>query len=276
MGNGVVVGGIKYQFLREEDGKLVLAKRKGSGALTLQSSKTVVVIGHTGEGLSQGNTNKGVAVIAEYLESLNYADVEVGVGGNGWDSYIDNLIGQATDMRGTAHCDKATIISLDTGAKYTSGTRATDLKLLPGEGQTIARVFKNKDFGFFMGNGVVVGGIKYQFLREEDGKLVLAKRKGSGALTLQSSKTVVVIGHTGEGLSQGNTNKGVAVIAEYLESLNYADVEVGVGGNSYPDVFQDVLLFGSVFGIGLLGYYFGQKHAAAKAKSYEILPNDGL
>ncbi len=71
MTSGVRVGGEKYQFLREEDKKTVYAKKKGSGAITLQASKTAIVIGHCPEGSQQGNLNKGVAVIAEYLETLN-------------------------------------------------------------------------------------------------------------------------------------------------------------------------------------------------------------
>lgn len=71
MSTGVHAEGMKYQFLREEEGKLALAKKKGEGALTMQASKTAVVIGHCQEGGQQGNLNKGVAVIAEYLESLN-------------------------------------------------------------------------------------------------------------------------------------------------------------------------------------------------------------
>ena len=70
MSGGVRAGGEKYQFLRVEDDKVVLAKKKGSGAITLQASKTAIVIGHCPEGSQQGNLNKGVAVIAEYLESL--------------------------------------------------------------------------------------------------------------------------------------------------------------------------------------------------------------
>ena len=70
MASGVHVEGVKYQFLREEDGKVVFAKKKEHGAVTLQASKTAIVIGHTPEGSQQGNVNKGVAVIAEYLESL--------------------------------------------------------------------------------------------------------------------------------------------------------------------------------------------------------------
>ena len=70
MAGGIHVEGTKYQFLREEDGKLVLAKKKEHGSITLQASKTAVVIGHCPEGGQQGNLNKGVAVIADYLESL--------------------------------------------------------------------------------------------------------------------------------------------------------------------------------------------------------------
>lgn len=70
MSNGVHIGGTKYNFLREEEGKLVLAKRKGEGAITLQASKTAIVLAHCPEGSQHGNLNKAVGVIAEYLESL--------------------------------------------------------------------------------------------------------------------------------------------------------------------------------------------------------------
>ena len=70
MAGGIFTEGVKYQFLRVEDDKIVFGKKKDHGALTLQASKTAIVIGHTSEGGQQGNTNKGVAVIAEYLESL--------------------------------------------------------------------------------------------------------------------------------------------------------------------------------------------------------------
>ena len=70
MTSGVFAEGTKYQFLREEEKKIVYAKKKGQGAVTLQSSKTAIVIAHCSEGSQQGNVNKGVSVIAEYLESL--------------------------------------------------------------------------------------------------------------------------------------------------------------------------------------------------------------
>ncbi|XP_020621626.1 profilin isoform X2 [Orbicella faveolata] len=136
-----------------------------------------------------------------------------------WDSYIDNLIAQTKDASGETHCDRACIIGLDGGAAWTTAGHANALKLQDPEGPNIAKCFKSKDFTAFMASGVFVEGIKYQFLREEDKKLVLGKKKGNGAITLQSSKTAIVIGHCQEGGQQGNANKGVAVIAEYLESL---------------------------------------------------------
>ena len=84
----------------------------------------------------------------------------------------------------------------------------------------IGRCFKSKDFSTFMTSGVRIEGLKYQFLRVEDDKIVYAKKRGEGAVTLQASKTAIVIAHCPEGSQQGNTNKGVGVIAEYLESMN--------------------------------------------------------
>ena len=87
------------------------------------------------------------------------------------------------------------------------------------EAANIAKCFKSKDFAAFMTSGIRAEGTKYQFLRVEEDKLVLGKKKDFGAITLQASKTAIVVGHCPEGSQQGNTNKGVAVIAEYLESL---------------------------------------------------------
>ncbi len=70
MTNGIKAVALKYQFLREEDKKIVYGKKKGEGALTMQCSKTAIVIAHCPEGSQQGNTNKAVGVIADYLESL--------------------------------------------------------------------------------------------------------------------------------------------------------------------------------------------------------------
>ena len=70
VGHFVSLEGKQYFFMREEDGKIVYGKATNYGAYTPQASKTAIVIGHCPEGCQQGNLNKGVAVIAEYLESL--------------------------------------------------------------------------------------------------------------------------------------------------------------------------------------------------------------
>lgn len=132
-----------------------------------------------------------------------------------WDSYIDNLIGHTAGS-----CDKVCIIGLD-GSPWTTSGHANSIKLSAEECTNIAKCFKSKDFSSLQASGVRAEGVKYQFLRSEDDKLVMAKKKDEGALTIQSSKTAIVLAHTKEGSQQGNTNKGVGIIAEYLESLGY-------------------------------------------------------
>ena len=136
-----------------------------------------------------------------------------------WDSFIDNLIVQTKDSSGNVHCDRACIIGMD-GSWWTTASHANALKLQGQEGVNIGECFKNKDFTMFMVEGVRAEGRRYTFLRELDGKTVFAMEKYRGSLSLQASKTAVVIGHCPEGSQQGNLNKGVAIIAEYLESLN--------------------------------------------------------
>jgi len=136
-----------------------------------------------------------------------------------WDSYIDNLVAQSKDSSGAAHADKACIIGID-GAAWTSNVHRNALNMDTKELRDIAAAFKEKNFGTFQANGVHINGTKYQFLRQEDDKLVLAKKKDAGSVTLQASKTAVVIGHCPEGSQQGNLNKAVGVIADYLESMN--------------------------------------------------------
>ena len=137
-----------------------------------------------------------------------------------WDSYIDNLISQSKDAVGAVHVDRACIIGLDNGAPWTTAGHPNAFKLQGNEAANIARCFKSKDFTWFMQQGVYAEGQYYVFLRELDGTTVFAKSKGRGSVTLQSSKSAVVIAHCPDDKQQGNCNKAVSVIAEYLESMN--------------------------------------------------------
>ena len=132
---------------------------------------------------------------------------------SGWDTYIDNVIGHSQ-----GECDKACIIGLDGGAKWTSDNHASSFKISQQEATAIAAVMNSEDFSPFQASGITIEGLKYQFLRQDDG-VVLAKKKDNGAVTLQKSVTAIVIGHTKNGGQQGSTNKAVNVIAEYLLSL---------------------------------------------------------
>ena len=63
------------------------------------------------------------------------------------------------------------------------------IKLTAEETANIAKCFKNKDFSLFQSGGIRAEGTKYQFLRCEDDKIVMAKKKDCGALSLQATKT---------------------------------------------------------------------------------------
>jgi len=130
-----------------------------------------------------------------------------------WDGYIDNLI-----QRGQGNIDKAIIIGLNGGGKWTS---KQEIKLTADECTKIAQAFNSKDFSSFQANGVMIEGQKYQYLSEQDKKTIYIKKKDQGSITMQSTKQAIVIGHTPEGKAQGAAAVHVSAIAEYLESLNY-------------------------------------------------------
>ena len=136
-----------------------------------------------------------------------------------WDSYIENIITKTKDTNGVAHCDKACIIGLNDGAIWTTMDHPNAVKLQGAEAQNIAKCFKTKDFTTFMTGMVRLEGTSHTFIKEEDQKIVYAKFKGSGAFTLQATKTAIIIAHCPEGGQQGNTNIGVNVVAEFLESV---------------------------------------------------------
>jgi len=134
-----------------------------------------------------------------------------------WDAYVDNIIQQTGDPRGDKHCDRAAIIGLDGGALWTA-TSPSCLKITAQEGAAIAACFKSNNFTSFQASGIYVEGLKYQFLRQDD-TAIFGRHKDQG-LTLQKTKTAIVCGHMPSGKQQGFLNKGVDVVAKYLESMN--------------------------------------------------------
>ena len=80
-----------------------------------------------------------------------------------WDSYIDDLIAQTKDASGAAHADRACIIAIDGGAKWTTDGHPRALKLSPMEASYISECFKKKDFTAFMTTGILAESIWYLF-----------------------------------------------------------------------------------------------------------------
>ena len=77
-----------------------------------------------------------------------------------WDSYIDHLIGQSSGAT-----DKAAIIGIDDGSKWTTDNHANSLKISNAEAQVIAKAMKSGDYSGFQMGGINAEGVKYQFLR---------------------------------------------------------------------------------------------------------------
>jgi len=208
--------------------------------------------------------------ICEYADEKCYNpefEVEAEVGGE-WDYYIDEIIAHTS-----GHCDKAAITGKD-GSKWTSNAPSNALRITPSEAKVIGDAFKaGNNFLEFQKNGIVIEGVKYQFMRG-DGNIALGKNKGVGAISMQATKTAVVIGHTKEGGSQGNTIKGVGVIAEYLESLGMSESESAVGQSflSFSNA-AGMLAFCGIF--GAIGFGVGRYVHHKQESAYQII-NDQI
>merc|ERR1712048_659155 len=117
-------------------------------------------------------------------------------------------------------CDKVSLIGIN-GSPYTTQSHANAFTYDQGEAQEIARAFNSNEYSSFQEKGIVIGGVKYQFLRADDEeKYVLGKKKDHGAVTLQASKTIVIMAHTEEGKTHGDTNTSVGNMVTYLNSVD--------------------------------------------------------
>jgi len=136
-----------------------------------------------------------------------------------WDSYVDNVISHAG-----GHVTQACILGLN-GSVWTPKTKDSILNISQAEATAIGRVMSMKSGvgDAFAGTGIVVDGTKYMFLRDldGDGKIILGKKQGKGAVTMQSTAQGVIIAFVPEGSQQGEANKAVDIVAKYLESVGY-------------------------------------------------------
>merc|ERR1712126_282205 len=121
----------------------------------------------------------------------------------GWNKYIKNII---TTSGGS--CDNVSLIGLKDGAFWSDPNHANAVRLTSLEAKTIAVAMDTGDDTSFHFDGVFIGETRYQFIKRFE-NTIFAKRMGIGSITIQKSKTCVVIAHTSEGKQQGSTNKAV-------------------------------------------------------------------
>ncbi len=140
-----------------------------------------------------------------------------------WDGYIDNLIGHSKGSDGVAHVDRVAIFGMNGGALWTSSTHANALKISPSESSKIAANISAADAtSNFATEGIVLEGVKYNFLRyDAEKKIALGKKRDHGAVTVQGSKTAVVVGHCPEGGQHGSCNDAVDKVVDYLVTNSY-------------------------------------------------------
>jgi Profilin. len=131
-----------------------------------------------------------------------------------WNAYIDSVIAESGDS-----CDKVCLIGTD-GSVWTNSEHPAHIAITANEAATIARCITTRDSSPLQASGVVIAGLKYQFLRDDE-NLILGKKKDNGSVTIVATKTVVIIAHTIEGKSQGKTNSGAGKIQDYFESIGY-------------------------------------------------------
>ena len=78
---------------------------------------------------------------------------------------------------------------------------------------------RSKDFTSFQSVGVTVDDTDYLLIRAEDN--ISYARCGAGSVSIQCTKQTVIIAHSPHGKQQGNMNKALGKLAQYLESMGY-------------------------------------------------------
>merc|ERR1711953_53009 len=91
-----------------------------------------------------------------------------------WDGYIDSILGNA-NVTGT-NSDKAAIIGQD-GSIWTGAHGGKGMTVAAAEAATIAKCITSKDFSPLQASGIVLEGLKYQFLSRKTERSFRERRK---------------------------------------------------------------------------------------------------
>ena len=117
-------------------------------------------------------------------------------------------------------CDKAAIIGLD--GSILSDPLLVSFKLTTQESTVIGIGMMESDMSYpsLRENGIIVEGIRYDFLRADD-NMVWGRKQGEGTITMERSKQNVVICHTKEGDNLGNAKRVVEKVVDSFEYYGY-------------------------------------------------------
>ena len=136
-----------------------------------------------------------------------------------WDHQLDIIVEDSKDSTEAVNATKVCILSLENGKILMKTDQENAFKISQEESETITNSFKINDFSFFKNDGIKIEETNYEFRNSVDGKLVFAKKKDLGTLTMLRTRTKVIIGFTQDGYQQSGTNLALKNFARYLEKI---------------------------------------------------------
>jgi len=137
-----------------------------------------------------------------------------------WDHQLDIIREDSKDSTGAVNAHKISILNIEDGEVLTSTDQDNTFKISQEEAIIIADAFKSKDFSTFENDGITIEEINYTFRNNVDGKIVLARKKDLGTLTIQATTTKIILGLTRDGYQQSGTNLALKNIARYFGKIS--------------------------------------------------------
>ena len=133
-----------------------------------------------------------------------------------WDTYIKNNLINLSE----GSVDQACVIGVEDVIKWTTEKQPHTLKMTSGELSAIVNAMKTGSMTGFYASGLMVGEMKFNFLRGDD-KMMMGKRKDHGGLYIQRTKRTIIVAHYPEGKQPGNCNKAAGKLCDWMEQNEF-------------------------------------------------------
>ena len=124
-----------------------------------------------------------------------------------WQQYVDS------NLVGTKKVSQGAIFGLDGSVWAKSSTLNTNAN----EGKAIANGFGNPNG--FAATGIVVGGVKYMFLRAQDN--VVIGKKGQSGVHIAKTVKAIIVGIYDQPIVPSETAVVVEKLADYLKGVGF-------------------------------------------------------